>query len=620
MVSDSNSTTCICEKSSRSRYLPLLLLAFATLVATVYLFSTVRESEQRQLRNQFERAAEKRINLLRQEHEQHFMKLRSLAALHAASREFSRAQFKTYVELFSPGLTDIQAYEWVPRVTQAERLQVAASVRQQGFPEFQIQERSPQGELQRAGERVEYYPVTFVEPFEGNEAVLGFDLASDPVRRKALYQARDTGELAVTSNIILVQNDGAQSGFFAVYPVYQQRTFPWTVENRRVHLEGFFLGLFNRRQIVQDALADVDPLGIDIHLFDPLAPAGQRLRMFYPSRTWSVAPAATADEAVLRSGIYYEQSFTIATQRMLVICTPSPEFLAGGQTWRAWVLLVAGLSFSGLILAYVYIQIEHVALAQMFAAAQTRAKQALEHEVEERRAAECQLREANRELEAFVYTVSHDLRSPLTPIIGFAEFVRDNYRDRLDDVAIDALTEIESQGDRMATLMEDLLTLAKVGHVERPAVAVDVNAVVQKVLHDLQSRMVTAKVAVQAGPMPAVRVPESLLSQIFDNLIGNAVRYGIRGDGGESGTVEVGGERSGETVRFFVRDHGQGIPAAEHERIFEVFYRGSTGSATQGTGVGLATVRKIAKIYGGQAWVQETLEGGSTFWVELQDG
>jgi signal transduction histidine kinase len=105
------------------------------------------------------------------------------------------------------------------------------------------------------------------------------------------------------------------------------------------------------------------------------------------------------------------------------------------------------------------------------------------------------------------------------------------------------------------------------------------------------------------------------LVQIFDNLIVNALKYGCeRGE-----TIEVGGERNGEKVSLYVRDHGPGIPIDEQGRIFEVFCRGVAGKDKQGTGIGLATVQKIASLFDGRAWVEDTPGGGSTFWVDIVD-
>ncbi|HEY6871383.1 MAG TPA: ATP-binding protein [Geobacteraceae bacterium] len=238
------------------------------------------------------------------------------------------------------------------------------------------------------------------------------------------------------------------------------------------------------------------------------------------------------------------------------------------------------------------------------------------HHIAERKRAENELREANRELDAFVYTVSHDLRSPLTPVIGYAEFLRSHYQGRLiDDQAMEMLAEIDRQGQRMLGLLEDLLVLARVGHLERPAEPVDGNEVVREVVLGMASQLACAGMTVEAGALPRIRLPKSLLAQVFDNLIGNAIRYAGR----EGCSIEVGGERRGDMVMIFVRDHGPGIPAQERDHIFDLFFRGSTGNRVEGTGVGLATVQKIARLYGGRAWMEETPGGGCTFRVEMTD-
>ncbi|HEY6008192.1 MAG TPA: HAMP domain-containing sensor histidine kinase, partial [Geobacteraceae bacterium] len=209
-----------------------------------------------------------------------------------------------------------------------------------------------------------------------------------------------------------------------------------------------------------------------------------------------------------------------------------------------------------------------------------------------------------------------DLRSPLTPIIGYADFLSANYGDCLDDEARGLLVEISRQGMRMLGLLEDLLALARLGYVECPDAPVACDDVVGEVLDGLASRLSEVSLTVEKkGSLPAVRLPRSLLAQIFDNLIGNAVRYA----GSDGGPIEVSGERRGDWVTLCVRDHGPGVPVAERSSIFTLFSRGSTGEAVRGTGVGLATVQKIARLYGGRVWVEETPGGGSTFRVELSD-
>ena len=236
-------------------------------------------------------------------------------------------------------------------------------------------------------------------------------------------------------------------------------------------------------------------------------------------------------------------------------------------------------------------------------------------DITERKQAEEALLEANRELDAFVYTVSHDLRIPLTPIISYAEVLQETCRDQLDKQSLGYLAEIEAQGYRMQALMEDLLSLAKVGQVQSPVEPVELNTVVDDVLIDIGSLIAEEGIVVEKKSLPELRLPETLLAQLFSNLIGNAICYA----GKNGNPIKIGGERSGDVARIFVRDHGPGIPQEEHSQIFDLFYRGTTGAKIPGTGVGLATVQKIAHLYDGRAWVEETEGGGSTFWVELME-
>jgi signal transduction histidine kinase len=230
-----------------------------------------------------------------------------------------------------------------------------------------------------------------------------------------------------------------------------------------------------------------------------------------------------------------------------------------------------------------------------------------------RRRAEERLRQLNQDLDAFVHTVSHDLRSPLSPILGWADFLREEYGHCLREEGTAALDEIEGQGRRMLALIDDLLHMAMAGFLERPAIPVDVDRVLRHVLEGWREKAAEAGSELRCGKLPPAAIPETMLGQIFDNLVGNAVRYAA------GGPIEIGGERAADRVRYYVRDHGPGIAPDERERVFEAFWRGASSRSVPGTGIGLATVAKIAVQFGGRAWVEAAPGGGSTFWVELAE-
>jgi signal transduction histidine kinase len=238
---------------------------------------------------------------------------------------------------------------------------------------------------------------------------------------------------------------------------------------------------------------------------------------------------------------------------------------------------------------------------------------ALDQELSQRRQTEEQLRTANRELDAFVRTVAHDLRTPLTVFISGTELLRRQLRDQIPESLDEVLLGIEQKGWEMAHLLEDLLQLARIGRIDQAAEGVIPTQIASRVIRDLQAQIMETRTRVEIEPLPPLQAHPTLIYQLFANLIGNAVRYA----GGPHRPITVGGGREGHRVRFFVRDHGPGIPVQERDKLGEVFFRGESAQNHSGSGIGLAIVQKIARYYGGSFWVEETDGGGATFWVEI---
>lgn len=235
-------------------------------------------------------------------------------------------------------------------------------------------------------------------------------------------------------------------------------------------------------------------------------------------------------------------------------------------------------------------------------------------DITERLAIRQRLQQVNRELDAFVSMVSHDLRSPLTPLIGYADLLHERYSSVLDDLGRESVSEIRSTAEGMKDLLEDLLCLARVGQVAVPAKPVATLRVVADVVAELGEFIQRRQARIDIGCLPDVLMPETFLADLFRNLITNALKYGV---GKEDPLIEIFGHVVGERVELLVRDHGVGVTEAEREKIFEPFARGDIAHKHNGTGIGLATVAKIARVYHGRVWVEETSGGGATFVVEL---
>jgi len=237
----------------------------------------------------------------------------------------------------------------------------------------------------------------------------------------------------------------------------------------------------------------------------------------------------------------------------------------------------------------------------------------LEARVTERTA---ELQEINAELESFSYSVSHDLRSPLVVVQGFAGMLLAGYDDRLDAVGRSYAQHIVAGTRRMDTLIEDLLTYS---HLRRAAVElkpVSLEAVVAEVLTQLEPEILgkDAHVTVEK-PLPHVIGHYAILIQVVTNLLTNGLKFvspGVRAQ------MRVWAEERGDRARLRLRDNGIGIAPQHQDRIFGVFERLHDREAYPGTGVGLAIVRKGIERMGGQVGVESALGQGSTFWLELR--
>ncbi|MCF6265756.1 MAG: PAS domain S-box protein [Desulfuromusa sp.] len=240
-------------------------------------------------------------------------------------------------------------------------------------------------------------------------------------------------------------------------------------------------------------------------------------------------------------------------------------------------------------------------------------KLAVSRDITERIETRRQLQQTNRELDAFVSTVSHDLRSPLTPLIGFAELLEERYREQLDDIGRECITEIKKTAEKMKDLLEDLLTLSRVGQMKSADQPLDATEIAEDVLLELADKVLEHQAKVKIDKLPEIEMAESLLADLFRNLLGNALKYAVQ----NNPHIEISGQEFSDRIRFMVVDHGPGIAEKERETIFEPFKRGSSSKGFPGTGIGLATVAKIARVSGGHAWVEETPGGGATFIVDL---
>jgi PAS domain S-box-containing protein len=328
-----------------ARYsLPSLVVVGVGVLLTVGIFVTLRDLEGKNARATFDSVARERLDALETNVDLTVNNLISVDAFFDASHRFDRAGFARFAAALLAQNKAIQALEWIPRVPKHLRSNYERAARHEGFPSFQFTERLPQGGMARAGDREEYFPVFFVEPFTGNEKALGFDLASNPARREALQLSAATGRMVATSRVILVQETADQYGALVFYPVYRGDIEPPSEERGQAALIGFALGVFRIQDMVEKAGAIPSPAsGLRVAIFDRDAKPGERL--LYPKgahfdRVDDLPKSVRTMRTVLVGGRTWE----IAAYPL------DPAFRP--TSWASWAALAAGLLLTALLTVY----------------------------------------------------------------------------------------------------------------------------------------------------------------------------------------------------------------------------------------------------------------------------
>lgn len=226
------------------------------------------------------------------------------------------------------------------------------------------------------------------------------------------------------------------------------------------------------------------------------------------------------------------------------------------------------------------------------------------------------LEQSNTDLQQFAYIASHDLQEPLRMVVSYLQLIERRYKGKLDKDADDFINFAVGGAKRMQTLINDLLAYSRISTKGKEFSSVDCNNILKKVLYNLEFQIKDRNAAVTYEALPKIYADETQLIQLFQNLIGNGIKFNDK----ESPRIHISSEKVGGHWRFSVKDNGIGVPRKHYERIFTIFQRLHTQEQYEGTGIGLGICKRIVQRHGGEISLQSIEAKGTTFYFTIPTG
>ena len=604
-------------------YAVLLIALILTVLAFYYVRWNVEASE----RVRFEEAVTAVQEAIDRRMSSYVDAMLGARGLFYASESVEREEWRGYVEgiALDSRYEGIQAMGYVSYVTPEEKDAFEDQL-EGAYAEEDLQKRPA---VRPSGERSEYFPTTYIEPFDrANSRLLGEDRYLEPVHRAAMDRARDTGRPQATGKVFAFfeASQGSTAdlalkpGLVVYLPIYEKDEPTGTVDERRSALDGFLACYLAADELLRGIFEEPYEPSIDFELYDGggLTPtnllydddgimrAGRAQEP--PSGASDGASGLPVDEAeVGSSDLSRFRRLEIVGREWDVYFEALPEFRVEGESRLPLFVLLSGLAVSLLLFATTLMLIRSRVRAE-------RTSRDLEE-------ANRELESTNRELEAFSYSVSHDLRAPLRSMDGFSQILLEDYADDLDEEGKDYLDRVRAASQRMGHLIDDLLGLSRVARGSLNRERVNLSSLVEEVAEGMREVGSGRKVEFSVQKGLEVWGDPQLLRVALENLIGNAWKFTQREP---EGKIEFGLDeelsRRGRVPVYYVSDNGAGFDMSYADKLFGAFQRLHAAEEFEGTGIGLATVQRVVRRHGGRVWAEGEVGRGATFYFTLRPG
>ncbi len=588
----------------RTDFIPVALVLIVGAVLSAAMFAFVHSYYETIERQRFQSAAAHYSALFTGAVERHVNALKALRAFVSASDDVTRWNFSEFAEQTLPQNPGFQAVVWTPRVPEADRRFYESSFRADGLYGLRIREVDATGKLTVAKKRSAYLPVSYIEPLDGNQELIGLDLATVPAYRAVLDDAERSNAIAASPSIENAVVDNTRSSILVAFPLQRSKgAVPGSPTGKP--LSGYALGVLSFDRLLQSVLPDGAPVEIAV----ASGKTGDRPALVIsgsaagvPLGDWLKASAHVQTSAFEIGG----RSFGVALRTP--IKSGASSGMAASFGVALGVVLLAGLLAQHLFDATTYKRAVERAVTDRTADLET-ANSSLRAEVEQRRRVEAALvvardraEAANRAKSQFLATMSHELRTPLNAIIGFSDIIlREDAPTVESHHVADYAQEINVSGLKLLQIINELLDLSQLDSdsVVLEEVPVSLPEILEITTETVRSEAQAAGIGLKCevqGQLPLVLADERRLTKAMVNLVSNAIKFTPPGG---SAAVSVREGLDG-TVTVDVTDTGIGIPAGEEQRIQEPFVQLAEDLARHrnGAGLGLAFVKRISDLHG----------------------
>ena len=620
--------------STKALYIPIII-GFIGMLSTYSISMLVSE----QLKNQ-QTLKVKNIAKQLSIHFQYYIDksvndLQALQAFYSTNQKnITLDDFTRYMNVLNIETHDyIQALSWVPLVTHNNRESFEASINKQSAnanPNFRITERTAEGKLATSSNKSYYTPVTFIRPYHMNKAAQGFDLNSNLARGASLEKARDSGKMTVTEKIRLVQEKNDAYGFLIIGPVYQSHLSITNVEERTKALIGYVTGVFRINNLMENIRIEAEKEGLTLTLVDidntdilygkHNKEAAYHFDLTIPGQHWNLQ--VSLNKALLEridsaSIAYWIFILGIVISVLLALCVYALQIAVmrsrhinklSQQLKTQNSQLETTVAERTKLLEQKNNKLNlniHELTAQRNVMTGLMEESIIAKTSAEKRAKDLAL--SNKDLDDFAYVASHDLKAPLRGIDQLASWVAEDIEEGNLEEVPENLRLMRTRVQRLESLLNDLLAYSRANKQKYILSTIDCNEFINDMFL-LISPPVDFTLTVK-GDLPVFSTVSAPFEQVMRNLLSNAVKHNDK----TNGSIQVRCDDEGLFYKFSIEDNGPGIKSKYFHDVFKMFKTLKPRDETEGSGMGLAIIKKTVEHYKGRVNIESEVGEGSTF-------